>query len=63
MFEMILFLTSQKTNFFAGYSYAYALDLYVVLSLTSERAGCHGLWVQLFGDGSMRFIQPVRLAA
>jgi hypothetical protein len=34
----------------------------VVLSPTKEAAGGDEFWVQLFEDGSSRFIQPVRLA-
>jgi hypothetical protein len=45
MFEMILFLTNQKHQLFAGYPYGYTLDPYVVLSPTSEGAACHGFWV------------------
>jgi hypothetical protein len=63
MFEMVLFLTSQKTNLFAGYYYGYALNPYVALSPTSGGAGCHGFWMQPFEDGSTGFIQLVRLAA
>jgi hypothetical protein len=44
------------------YSYGYPLDPYVVLSPTKEAAGGDEFWVQLFEDGSSRFIQPVRLA-
>jgi hypothetical protein len=42
MFKMILSLTNQKTNFFAGFSHDYALDPYVVLSPISGREACHG---------------------
>jgi hypothetical protein len=63
MSEMILSLINQRNHHFLGYSHGYALDPYVVLSPTSGGAACHGFWVQPFGDGSMGFIQPVRLAA
>jgi hypothetical protein len=60
--EMILSLTSRKTFFYAGYSFGYPLDPYVVLSPTRGAARGDGFWVQPFGDGSSGFIQPVRLA-
>jgi hypothetical protein len=46
-----------------GYPNGYALDPYVVLSSTIGAAGCHGFWVQPFGDGRTGLIQPIRLAA
>jgi hypothetical protein len=56
------FVFNKPNKFFlAGYSYAYPLDLYVVLSPTRGATGGDRLWVQPFGDGSSRFIQPVRL--
>jgi hypothetical protein len=57
--EMTLSLTSPKKLFFAGYPYGCPLDPYVVLSPTRGAAGGDGFWVEPFGDGSSKFIQPV----
>jgi hypothetical protein len=57
-----IFNKTKKTLIFVGYPYGYPLDPYVVLSPTREAAGGDGFWVQLFGDGSSGYIQPVRLA-
>jgi hypothetical protein len=60
--EIILFLTNQKIIIFAGYSYGYLMDLYVVLSSTKGAAKDDGFWMQSFEDGSSRFIQAAWLA-
>jgi hypothetical protein len=57
-----IFNKPKKTLIFAGYSYGYPLDSYVVLSPTRGAAFGDGLWVQPFGDGSSGFIQPVWMA-
>jgi hypothetical protein len=49
---MILYLTNQKNHLFAGYSYGYTLDPYVVLYLTREASGGDGFSVEPFRDGS-----------
>jgi hypothetical protein len=59
---MTMSLTNRKILLFAGYSYGYPLDTYVVLSPTRGAAGGDGFWVQPVGDGSMGFITPVRVA-
>jgi hypothetical protein len=51
----------QKNTHFTGYSYGYPQDPYGVLSPTRGAAGGNRFWVQLFGDGSSGFIQPMRL--
>jgi hypothetical protein len=53
---------TKNTFILAGYSHGYPLDPYVVLSPTRGAASSDGFWVQPFGDGSSRFIQPVRMA-
>jgi hypothetical protein len=50
-----------KNTPFAGYSYGYPLNPYVVLSPTREAAGGDRFWVEPVGDGSTRFITPVRV--
>jgi hypothetical protein len=46
----------------AGYPYGFPPDPYVVLSPTRGAVGGDEFWVQPFRDGSLRFIQPVRMA-
>jgi hypothetical protein len=58
---MTLCLTNEKKFLLVGYPYGYPLDPYVFLSPTRGSAGGDGFWVQPFGDGSLGFIQPVRV--
>jgi hypothetical protein len=44
-----------------GYSFGYPLDPYVVFSPAGEAASGHEYWVQLIGDGSTGYLQPIRL--
>jgi hypothetical protein len=57
-----VFNKPKKILRFAGYSYGYPLDSYVVLSPTREAVRGDGFWVQPIGNGSTRFITPVRVA-
>jgi hypothetical protein len=59
---MTLCLTNRRKIFLACYSYGYPLDPYVVLSSSREAAGYDRFWMKPFEDGSLKFIQPVRVA-
>jgi hypothetical protein len=47
---------------FAGYSFDYPLDPYVVLSPACEAPLGHGYWVQSFGKSSTGYIEPIQVA-
>jgi hypothetical protein len=56
------FVYNKQTKlFFAGYPLVHLLDSHVVLLPISGAAGYHGCWVQLFGDGSTKFLQQIPL--
>jgi hypothetical protein len=56
-------INKPKKHFSTCYPYDYPLDPYVVFSSAGGQVGGYGLWVQQFGDGHSRFIQPVLMAA
>jgi hypothetical protein len=62
MSEMIAYLTKIVFHYLYGLFFDYPLVSYVVISPATERPSKHGFWMQPFGNGSTRYIQPIRMA-